>query len=101
MRNYILLVWDRNEENPELYLIPRNEIDAADYCLIIEANGKYISVKDQDDYLWKLKKLLDDEWDKYLVVYEMLTLAEDQHIDRVITSGFIIDQKASYGNHYI
>ncbi len=100
MRNYILLIWDQYPENPKLFLFPRNEISDDECHLLNFANTKYLSIKDEGDYLWKLKELLEDEWDKYFVTYEMLTLSEDQHIDRVITSGFIIDQKTSYGNHY-
>lgn len=90
MKNYILLIWDRNEEYPELYLIPRNDINDDEFHLLDFANRKYLSVKDQDNELWTLKFLIDNEWEKYFVTHEMLKLSDDQHIERVITSGFVL-----------
>jgi len=89
MKNYILLVWDQNEAFLELYLIPINDINDDEFHLLDFANRKYLSVKDQNDYLWKLKSLIDNEWEKYFVTHEMLKLSDVQHIERVITSGFV------------
>jgi hypothetical protein len=102
MTEYILLVWDQYPENTKLYLFPRLEISEDHFHLLNFASMKYFSIKDEEDAVRSFLVLLDTEWEKYLVTLEMLRLSGNQHIERVILSGYIItEQKNSYGSHWV
>ena len=92
MKHYILLVWEIIPEAIHLYLIPKDEICQSYLNLLNFANLKLINAhKDSDlDLLNELNELLDNEWSVYKIEDELLRLKDDQHIERVITSGFVL-----------
>lgn len=92
MKNYILLVWEIIPEAVPLYLIPKDEICESHSKLLNFANLKFINACENSelDRLDELNELLANEWSTYKVEEELLRLEDDQHIERVITSGFVL-----------
>ncbi len=92
MKKYILLVWEIIPEAVHLYLIPKDEICESHSKLLNFANLKLINACENSelDRLDELNELLDNEWSSYKVEKELLRLEDDQHIERVITSGFVL-----------
>lgn len=92
MKNYILLVWEIIPEAVHLYLIPKDEICQSHLKLLNFANLKFINAckNSELDQLDELNELLANEWSVYKIEDELLLLKDDQHIERVITSGFIL-----------
>lgn len=92
MKHYILLVWEIIPEAVHLYLIPKDEICKSHSKLLNFANLKFINAckNSELDRLDELNELLANEWSPYKVEDELLQLKDDQHIERVITSGFVL-----------
>ena len=92
MKKYILIVWEIIPEAIHLYLIPKEAISDHQLKLINFANLKIINqCEDSEvDRLNELSDLLDNEWKDYKIDDEILGLGNDQHIEQVITSGFML-----------
>jgi len=92
MKKYILLVWEIIPESTELYLIAKNEICDSHLKLLNFANLRFINVCEnyELDKLDELNNLLVNEWSIYKIEDELLRLEDDQHIERVIISGFVL-----------
>ena len=92
MKKYILIVWEMIPETVYLWLIPKDVLSDHELKLINFASAKLMNAcKDEEvDQLDELNELLNEKWEDYKIDDEILRLEDDQHIERVITSGFVL-----------
>ncbi len=96
MADYILLIWQGVPETLDLYLIPSSEIDNEDLDIFYfnkcdqKLQGNLNSC-DEDDALNFVSIWLSEKGKPFKINQDKLfILNENQHIEKVIVSGFIL-----------
>lgn len=93
--NYVLLIWQIIPEDIELYLIPLSEIDESEFSVYFEQiDHEYQNMRNScevDDALDWVSNWLEANGEKFKVnKNEPFKLADSQHVNHVITSGFLL-----------
>lgn len=94
MTEYILLIWQGVPETLDLYLIPNLELNFQDEFHFYKINQKLqgnINSDDEDKSLNFVSEWLSEKGKKFIFTQnKLLNLREDQRIQTVIVSGFLL-----------